>query len=92
MSMHQIRLYNLFRREMHLTGDDAADAVYAVQGIAESAMSSKRDSLATKSDLDLVKKEIQGSIGNLHKAVYISGFLQFIAMIGTVLAVVKFNS
>ena len=37
-----------------------------------------------------LKKDIQTTKDDLYRAIYLSGFLQFIAMVGTVLAVVKF--
>jgi hypothetical protein len=98
--MNQIKLYDLFRREMHLSDDKAAEAVYAVQEMTESAFTSKKDVLATKEDIyllkeDLVslrselKKDIQDTKDNLYRAIYLSGILQFIAMTGTLIAIIK---
>jgi hypothetical protein len=111
MSMNQIKLYDLFRRELHLSDDKAAEAVYAVQEMTESAFTSKKDVLATKEDLysikselkkdilatkeDLyslrseLKKDIQDTKDNLYRAIYLSGILQFIAMTGSLLAIIK---
>jgi hypothetical protein len=109
--MNQIKLYDLFRRELHLSDDKAAEAVYAVQEMTESAFTSKKDVLATKEDLysikselkkdilatkeDLyslrseLKKDIQDTKDNLYRAIYLSGILQFIAMTGSLLAIIK---
>ena len=91
--MNQIRLYNLFRREMHLSDDKAAEAVYAVQEMTESAFTSKKDVLATKEDIyslrTELKKDIQDTKDNLYTAIYLSGILQFIAMTGTMMAIIK---
>ena len=116
--MNHIRLYDLFRRELHLTDEKAADAVFAVQEMTESTMDSKKDVLATKEDIyslkselkkdilatkeDIylfksevsiefksVRKEIQEAKDNLYRAIYLSGILQFIAMTGTLLAIIK---
>ncbi len=87
--MNHIRLYDLFRRELHLPDDKAADAVYAVQEIAELAMASKKETLATKDDINSLKSEINFVRDNLYRAIYLSGILQFIAMIGSFLAIVK---
>jgi hypothetical protein len=93
MSMNQIKLYDLFRREMHLSDDKAAEAVYAVQEMTESAFTSKKDVLATKEDLyslrSELKKDIQDTKNNLYRAIYLSGILQFIAMTGSLLAIIK---
>ncbi len=91
--MNQIRLYDLFRREMHLSDDKAAEAVYAVQEMTESAFTSKKDMLATKEDIHSLraelKKDIQDTKDNLFRAIYLSGILQFIAMTGTMMAIIK---
>jgi hypothetical protein len=102
--MNHIRLYDLFRRELHLTDDKAADVVYAVQEIADLAIDSKRDTLATKEDIYSIKAEINSKINseinslrqdikdfknNICKAIYLSGIVQFITMIGSFLAIVK---
>ncbi|HTB23804.1 MAG TPA: hypothetical protein VK711_00475 [Puia sp.] len=94
MSMNQIRLYDLFRRELHLSDDKAAEVVYAVQEMTETALTSKKDVLATKEDIYLLrselKKDTQDIKDNLYKAIYLSGILQFITMTGTLIAVIKF--
>jgi hypothetical protein len=92
--MNQIRLYDLFRRELHLSDDKAAEVVYAVQEMTETALTSKKDVLATKEDIYLLrselKKDTQDIKDNLYKAIYLSGILQFITMTGTLIAVIKF--
>ena len=88
--MNQIRLYDLFRRELHLSDDKAAEAVYAMQEIAESAMVSKKDSLATKEDIYSLKSEVNFKIQDIYRAIYLSGILQFIALTASFLAIVKF--
>ena len=94
MSMNQIKLYDLFRRELHLSDDKAGETVYAVQEMTESAFTSKKDVLATKEDIYFLKselkKDIQDSKDNLYRAIYLSGILQFIAMTGSLLAIIKF--
>jgi peptidoglycan hydrolase CwlO-like protein len=94
--MNHIRLYDLFRRELHLTDDKAADVVYAVQEIADLAIDSKMDALATKEDIYSIKSEINSLRqdikdfkNNICRAIYLSGIVQFIAMIGSFLAIVK---
>ena len=93
MSMNQIRLYDIFRRELHLSDDKAAEAVYAMQEMTESAFTSKKDVLATKEDIyslkSELKKDIQDTKDNLYRAIYLSGILQFIAMTGSLLAIIK---
>jgi cobalamin biosynthesis protein CobD/CbiB len=102
--MNHIRLYDLFRKELHLTDDKAADAVFAVQEFAESAVASKEDMMVTKEDIysiksemnakinteiNSVRKDIQDAKDNIYRAIYLSGILQFIAMTGSFLAIIK---
>ena len=95
--MNQIRLLNILRKEMRLSDASAEEAVSAMQELAGFAFDSKMNLLATKEDMSALKieinslkKDIQTNKDDLHKEIYLSGFLQFIAMIGTVLAVIKF--
>jgi hypothetical protein len=67
MSMNHIRLYDLFRRELHLSDDKAADFV-----------------------MESIRKEIQQSKEDTYKAIFLAGFFQFIAILGSVLAIIKF--
>ena len=99
--MNQIKLYDLFRRELHLSDDKAAETVYAVQEMTESAFTSKKDYWQQKKIFILIekryifiqetelKKDIQDSKYNLYRAIYLSGILQFIAMTGSLLAIIK---
>jgi len=95
--MNQIRLYNIFRKEMHLSDASAEEAVSAMQELAGFALESKMNLLATKEDVFLLKgdmsllkeelkKDIHTTKDDLYRAIYLSGFLQFIAMVGAVLA------
>jgi hypothetical protein len=99
--MNHIRLYDLFRRELHLSDDKAADFVMAVEDVTGLAIDANKESLATKKDIHCLekdihsleqsmRKEIQKSKEDVYKAIYLSGFIQFIAMLGSILAIIKF--
>ena len=92
--MNHIRLYDLFRRELHLSDDKAADFVMAVEDITGLAIDANKELLATKKDIhsleQSLRKEIQQSKEDVYKAIYLSGFIQFIAILGSVLAIIKF--
>lgn len=75
-----------------------------MQEVTESTVITKTDLLATKEDiylleskinfkihseLDSVGKDIQDSKDNIYRAIYLSGILQFIDVIGALLALVK---
>ncbi len=106
--MNHIRLYDLFRRELHLSDDKAAEFVMAVDDISGITFDDKKDQLASKNDIHLLKndihllkndihllelslrKEIQQSKEDTYKAIFLAGFVQFIAILGSVLAIIKF--
>ena len=84
--MNQIRLFNILRKEMHLSDASAEDAVSAMQELTGFAFDSKINLLATKEDMSALKieinslkKDIQTNKDDLYKAICLSGFLQFIA-------------
>jgi len=92
--MNHIRLYDLFRRELHLSDDKAANFVMAIEDITGLAIDANKELLATKKDIhsleQSITKEIQQSKEDVYKAIYLSGFVQFIAILGSVMAIIKF--
>ena len=91
--MNHIRLYDLFRKELHLNDDKAAEAVFAIQGMAETEIASKKDVLATKEDIYSLKselnKDIQDAKDSLYRAIFLSGIVQFVALTGSLLEIIK---
>jgi hypothetical protein len=77
--MDQIKLYNILRTDLHLSDDKAADFVSAIGKTAERGLDARIQTLATKDD-----------IRDLYKIIYLSGLVQFIAIVASVLAIVKF--
>ena len=130
MSIHHIRLYDLFRRELHLSDDKAADFVHAVEDIAgwevdtqnqlreikenvhslEAKIKEDIHSLGAeiKEDIHSLEAEIKEDIRSLDvkieqsnvkieqskagisKAIFWSGIVQLMGILGGVLAMVKF--
>jgi len=58
MSMSHIRLYDLFRKELHLPDDKASDFVVAVGEVSVWEADKNRQLLATKNDVHLLKEDI----------------------------------
>ena len=58
MSINQIRLYDLFRKELHLPDDKAAAFVIAVGDAVESGFGNNNQLLATKNDFHALKDEM----------------------------------
>ncbi len=96
MSMNQIRLYDLFRKELHLPDDKAAAFVKAVGEVAESEITYKSHLLATKDDIRVLKGDIHSlelkieqSKTDIYKAMFLTGIVQLIAILSGTLAIVK---
>jgi hypothetical protein len=98
--MNQIRLYDLFRKELHLPDDKAAAFVKAVEDVAESEVNRKSNLLATKEDIHDLKNDmhflrsnlelkIEQSKTDIYKAMFLTGIVQLIAILGGTLAIVK---
>jgi hypothetical protein len=77
--MDQIKLYNILRTDLHLTDDKAADFVSAMGKVTERELAIKIQTLATKDDIQ-----------DLYKSIFLYGIVQLIAIIASVLAIVKF--
>ncbi len=105
MSIHQIRLYDLFRRDLHLPDEKAVEFVMSIeetvrsenekinQPLVTKTDSLKEDIVIIKADIKDLRKEIADlriDMGNMHKSIYQVGIIQFIAIVGSVLAIVKF--
>jgi hypothetical protein len=97
MSTNQIRLYDLFRKELRLPDDKAAAFVKAVGDVVESEAVGKNHLLATKEDIHILKRDIHSldlkivqSKTDIYKAIFMAGvIIQIIAILSGTLAIVK---
>ena len=64
--MNQIRLYDLFRKELRLPDDKAAAFVKAVGDVVESEAAGKNHLLATKEDIHDFKNDIHVLKKDMH--------------------------
>ena len=67
--MNHIRLYDLFRRELHLSDDKASDFVMAVEDITGSAIDANRELLATKKDINSLDQLIRGDLHTMDQSI-----------------------
>jgi len=95
--MNQIRLYDLFRKELRLPDVKAAAFVKAVGDVVESEATGKNHLLATKEDIHILKRDIHSldlkieqSKTDIYKGMFLTGILQLIAILSGTLAIVKF--
>jgi hypothetical protein len=123
MGIYQIRLYDLFRRELHLPDEKAAAFVVTIEDTIRSEnekinqpLITKTDSLyedifTIKADIKDLKKdmadlridmsnfkaemnewkaEMNHWKAEMYQSIYRMGIVQFIAIVGSVMAIVKF--
>lgn len=104
MQSVQIKLYDLFRKELNLADDKAAAFVAAVEEVVGHEFRNEKQTLSTKEDIQTVKEDIQTvkdsihllelkveqSKGDIYKAIFWTGLLQLLSILGGVLAIVKF--
>jgi len=75
-AMDQIKLYNILRNVLKMTEQDAGEFISAMGAVTSDL---RELSLATKDD-----------ILDLNKKIYLIGLVQFIALVTSMLAIVKF--
>ena len=81
--MDQIKLYNLLRNALKMTDHDAEEFVFAAGKVAERRLDAKIQTLATKDDIQVLSEKINTKI-------FVSGLVQIITIVGSILAIVKF--
>lgn len=100
MDSVQIKLYDLFRKELNLPDDKAAAFVAAVEGVVEHEFKHERQALSTKDDIRFLREDLKNDLhsvelkieqskGNMYKAMFVSGLVQLVAISGGVLSIVK---
>ncbi len=101
----QIKLYDIFRKDLHLPDERAQDLVQTIDEAVKGENEEKLDGVATK---DFVKEEIHSTKefvrerfhtldlkieqtkGDLTKAIYITNLIQFLTIVGSVIAIITF--
>ncbi len=97
MQSVQIKLYDLVRKELNMTDDKAAAFVAAVEEVVEQGFKNEKQTLSTKDDIQTVRQSIhllelkvEQTKGDIYKAIFWTGLLQLLSILGGVLAIVKF--
>jgi hypothetical protein len=81
MSVSEIKLYQILKDRL---GDkEAAELVYFVSSEVRNEFDSRKEIFATKEDLGNVKSELM-------KSIYVVGLIQFLAITGSILAIINF--
>lgn len=90
MNSVQIRLYDLFRKELNLPDDKAAAFVAAVEEVVGQEFKNEKQTLSTKEDIHRLELKVEQSKGDIYKAMFWTSIVQLMAILGGVLAIVKF--
>lgn len=81
MSVSEIQLYQILKNK--LGEKEAEELVSFVKAEVKSEYDNKREILATKEDLANIRADLM-------KSIYIVGLIQFLAIVGSVLAIFNF--
>ena len=109
MGIHQIRLYDIFRKDLKLPDEKAAELIIALEDSEKSQIEKMNQPYIARMDaieiihrrLDTGMSELTREMGDLRKdmssfkddlrkSMYTIGIAQFIAIIGALLAIMKF--
>ncbi len=83
-----VKLYEFARKELNCSEEKATEFVQTIQEVIKSDMKQEGFSdLATRS---FVKEEIHRVELSLTKAIFWSGLVQFLAIVGSVVAIINF--
>jgi len=90
----QIRLYDIFRKDLHLPDDRAQNLVSTINDALNEQREQDREDLATKSfvkdEIQAVKDQIRNVEIRMTRQIYLVNILQFLAIVGAVLAIFNF--
>jgi len=97
-NLFNIRLYDIFRKDLRLPDDKARELVQTLDEAAKEGKEGTLEGLATKEFVkeeiygvkEFVKDEIHRVEKNTLKAVFWSGLVQFLAVIGSTIAIIHF--
>jgi hypothetical protein len=101
----QIKLYDIFRKDLHLPDERARELVQTIDEAVKGEYEDNLEGVATKDfvkeeiltvrdfvkeEIRLVKEEIHNLELKMTKAIYISSLIQFLAIVGSVIAIINF--
>ncbi len=81
MSVSEIKLYQILKER--LGEPEASELVYFISSEIKKEFDGRKEIFATKEDLGSVKSDLM-------KSIYVVGLIQFLAITGSILALVNF--
>ena len=88
MSSLELKVYDIFKTK--LGEAEAQTVIEYFEAKADEKYEQKKDILATKEDINTLKVEIRDLENRLVKQMYWINIVQFLATIGSILAIIKF--
>ena len=92
MNAVQIKFYDLLRKDLHLPDDRTAAFVEALENVVEYEIKNEKQITATKEDIHRLEIKLEQSKVDIYKAMFWTNIIQLPAILGGVLAIVKFVS
>jgi hypothetical protein len=88
MVVSELQLYDILKAK--LGENEARQLVAFVDEKVKSEVSIQKDTLATKDDIYQLELKLQKEISAVQKSVYYVGLVQFLAIVGSVIAILSF--
>jgi len=94
MSTVNIRLYDIFRHELHLPEIKARELVETIQEAVKEDITASKDEYKSmwKEDFAALDKKIDSEVQKLEvkltKTIYLTGLIQFLAIVASVVTIV----
>ena len=94
----QIRLYDIFRKDLHMPDDRAQNLVSTINDALNDHRDEEREELATKAfvkeELSTAFQSLKDQIRDLEvrmtRQIYFAGLIQFLGIVGAILAIYAF--
>jgi hypothetical protein len=97
----QIRLYDIFRKDLHMPDDRAQNLVSTINEALNDHSEQDREDLATKElvkveirsvkdEIQLVRDQIRDLEVRMTRSIYLVNLIQFLAIVGAILAIYSF--
>jgi len=88
MVVSELQLYDILKAK--LGENEARQLVAFVDEKVKSEVSIQKDTLATKNDIYQLELKLQKEMSAVQKSVYYVGLVQFLAIVGSVIAILSF--
>lgn len=89
-----IKLYDIFRKDLHLPEPKAQELVQAIDEAVKAAHDERNDGLATKQSVKdethRLELKVEQTKGEVTKAIFWTSLIRFLAIVGSVIGILSF--